>query len=68
MKFTKEDAYTFLIGWAMAAGLVLAESLLSASDVEDWPKWGVALGTGTLAATGRYLKTYLLGSKGNVLN
>ena len=60
MTFTRQDALTFLIGLAAALAITLAEALVRSQEITDDPeKWAIGLGTGLLAATGRYLLTEL---------
>lgn len=59
MTFTRQDAATFLVGLLAAVGVQLGSVLvqLDTQPVEDWSQWLVTVGTGLLAATGRYLIT-----------
>lgn len=60
MKFTKQDAYTFLIGLAVSVVLVIAQALtLEQSILENPSRWALGVLTGVLTATGRYILTYL---------
>lgn len=54
--FTKEDLYTFVLGFLPFAGLVVADFLLSIET--DQTINLVALVTGLTTALGRYLKSY----------
>lgn len=59
MSFTRQDAITFAIGLAAAVVLVAAEALIrfETEGIEDPLRWGISLGTGILAAAGRYIVT-----------
>lgn len=61
MKFTKQDALTFLIGLTAAALLAVGEVLvkLEGSDSININQLFVGLAVGLLSAIGRYLATYV---------
>lgn len=60
MTFTKQDAITFLVGLGAALLVTLAQSLIDTQSLtEDPSRWAISLGTGLLAAAGRYLITVL---------
>ena len=59
MKFTREDARTFLIGLVVALAISLAEMLITLDVETDWGFWIRSLLVAELTALGRYLLTYL---------
>jgi hypothetical protein len=61
MRFTREDATTFLIGLLAAAVVALGHALteLSPESLVDPRVWLINLAVGVAAATGRYLTTRL---------
>lgn len=60
MSFTKQDAYTFLIGAAAALAFTLAQAMIETETLAEDPAiWFKNLGVGLLGALGRYLLTEL---------
>lgn len=61
MKFTKQDALTFLIGLTAAALLAVGEVLVKLDGAEtiDVDQLFVGLAVGLLSAIGRYFATYI---------
>lgn len=60
MTFTKQDGLTFLIGLAAALAVTLGEALIRFEDGGiDLETWATALLTGLIAASGRYVVTWL---------
>lgn len=59
MTFSRSDLTTFAIGALAAVVITVAQALvqLESDPVTDWGTWGASLGTGILAALGRYVLT-----------
>lgn len=59
--FTQQDAITFAVGLGAAVAIQVGTALvqLDGGQVKDFGQWALALGTGALAAAGRYIVTEL---------
>lgn len=60
LKWTTQDSITFLIGLGTALAFVLGEAMIDSQALADDPaKWAIGLGTGLVAAAGRYIVSEL---------
>jgi hypothetical protein len=61
MKFTKQDAITFVLGALAAAAMVFVEAVsrTETEPISNFEDWVLKLGVGMAAALGRYVVTYL---------